>query len=68
VQLYDLANDLGETKNLAAAMPEKVAEMKAMLEKLIADGRSTPGEPQKNDVAVRRHPVAGKSPAPKKAR
>ena len=26
--------------------------MKALLEKLIADGRSTPGEPQKNDVAV----------------
>jgi hypothetical protein len=56
VQLYDLANDVGETKNLAAAMPEKVAEMKALLEKLIVDGRSTPGEPQKNDVAVVRFP------------
>jgi arylsulfatase A-like enzyme len=58
-QLYDLAADLGETKNLAAAMPEKVAEMKALLEKLIADGRSTPGEPQKNDVEVVRFPKAG---------
>ncbi|MEY3547822.1 MAG: hypothetical protein RLZZ552_189 [Verrucomicrobiota bacterium] len=55
-QLYDLANDVGETKNLAAAMPEKVAEMKSLLEKLIVDGRSTPGEPQKNDVAVVRFP------------
>jgi hypothetical protein len=27
------------------------------MEKLITDGRSTPGAPQKNDVAVRRFPV-----------
>ncbi len=57
VQLYNLADDLGETKNLAAAMPEKVAEMKIMLEKFITAGRSTPGAPQKNDVEVRRYPV-----------
>jgi arylsulfatase A-like enzyme len=56
VQLYNLADDIGETKNLAAAMPEKVAEMKALLEKLITNGRSTPGAPQKNDVEVRRYP------------
>jgi arylsulfatase A-like enzyme len=56
-QLYNLADDLGETKNLASAMPEKVAEMKALLEKLIVDGRSTPGAPQKNDVDVRRYPL-----------
>ncbi|MBM3868226.1 MAG: arylsulfatase [Verrucomicrobia bacterium] len=69
-QLYDLDADLGETKNLAAAMPEKVAEMKALLEKLIADGRSTPGEPQKNDVEVIRFPKAGatKAKAAKKAK
>jgi arylsulfatase A-like enzyme len=59
VQLYNLADDLGETKNLAAAMPEKVAEMKALLEKLITDGRSTPGAAQKNDVEVVRFPKAG---------
>ena len=58
VQLYNLADDLGETKNLAAAMPEKVAEMKALLEKLITDGRSTPGTVQKNDVEVVRYPRA----------
>ncbi len=56
VQIYNLANDLGETKNLAAAMPEKVAEMKTLLEKLITDGRSTPGSAQKNDVEVKRYP------------
>jgi arylsulfatase A-like enzyme len=58
VQLYDLADDIGETKNLAAAMPGKVAGMKALLEKLITDGRSTPGAQQKNDVKVVRYPRA----------
>jgi arylsulfatase A len=37
-------------------MPEKVAEMKALLEKLITDGRSTPGARQANDVQVTRYP------------
>jgi arylsulfatase A len=59
VQLYNLADDLGEAKNLAAVMPEKVAEMKRLLEKLITDGRSTPGPPQKNDVKVVRYPREG---------
>jgi len=65
VQLYNLAEDLGETKNLAAAMPEKVAEMKAILEKLITDGRSTPGPTQKNDVEVKRYPAAAAATAKK---
>lgn len=56
-QLYNLADDIGETKNLAATMPEKVTEMKALLEKLITDGRSTPGARQKNDVEVVRYPA-----------
>ncbi len=63
VQLYNLAEDIGETKNLAAAMPDKVAGMKALLEKLITDGRSTPGALQKNDVEVVRYPSA---PAPRR--
>lgn len=33
-QLYNLADDPGETKNLAASLPEKVNEMKALLEKI----------------------------------
>ncbi|HUT09223.1 MAG TPA: arylsulfatase [Thermoguttaceae bacterium] len=55
-ELYNLADDIGETNNLAAAEPEVVAEMKTLLEQLITNGRSTPGPPQKNDVEVRRFP------------
>ena len=58
LQLYNLADDLSESKNLAAAMPEKVVEMKALLEKLIVDGRCTPGVQQSNDVEVIRYPRA----------
>ena len=65
VQVYNLTDDLGETNNLAAAEPVKVAEMKALLEKLITDGRSTPGAAQKNDVEVKRYPVKPTA-APKK--
>ncbi|MFZ2642747.1 MAG: arylsulfatase [Verrucomicrobiia bacterium] len=66
-RLYNLDDDLGETKNLAAEKPERVAEMKALIEKLIAEGRSTPGVAQKNDVEVKIHKggvvVPGKKPA-----
>ena len=55
VQLYDLKNDPGETRNLAARFPERVKEMQALLETLIIRGRSTPGPKQANDVQVRRH-------------
>jgi arylsulfatase A-like enzyme len=58
VKLYDLTADPGETRNLTAEQPERVATMRALLEKLIAEGRSTPGARQNNDVEVRRHPVA----------
>ncbi|MCE9606137.1 MAG: arylsulfatase [Planctomycetia bacterium] len=70
VQLYNLADDLGETNNLAAAMPEKVAEMKTLLETLIAEGRSTPGVAQKNDVEVKRYPeqTRSRTPTPSSAR
>ena len=61
-QLYNLTDDIGETKNLAATMPEKVAEMKALLEKLITAGRSTQGPPQRNDIEVVRYPLPTRSP------
>jgi arylsulfatase A-like enzyme len=67
VQLYNLADDLGETKNLAAAMPDKVTEMQALLEKLITNGRSTPGAAQKNDVEVKCYPSES-TVTPKKKR
>ncbi len=41
-QLYNLKDDLGEKKNLAAEQPEIVKEMAAMLAKIRADGRTRP--------------------------
>jgi arylsulfatase A len=57
VHLYNLAEDIGETKNLAEALPEKVKEMKVLLDTIISEGRSTPGASQQNDVKVTRHPT-----------
>lgn len=51
-QLYDLATDLGETKNLWDEKPELVAEMLGLMDKLVSEGRSNAGAAQKNDVAV----------------
>lgn len=56
LQLYNLADDVGEKTNLAAEQPDRVKRMQAMMEKLITDGRSSPGAPQKNDVKVKRYP------------
>jgi arylsulfatase A len=50
--LYDLESDLAETKDEAANHPDEVKRLTALMEKSIADGRSTPGEKQKNDTAV----------------
>lgn len=47
-QLYNLQEDPTEEKNLVHDYPEKVNELKALLEEYIRNGRSTPGEPQKN--------------------
>jgi len=68
VQLYDLSKDPGERKNLQAEFPERVATMKAELEKIITGGRSTPGADLKNDVPVQliKKSPAGKAKAKKK--
>jgi len=55
IQLYNLAEDIGETQNLAAQQPERVTDMKAVLDSYIQFGRSTPGPAQKNDVPVVRY-------------
>lgn len=57
IQLYELSMDLGETSNLASTYPERVAQLQQTLEDLITRGRSTPGNPQPNDVEVRRYAV-----------
>jgi arylsulfatase A-like enzyme len=52
-QLYDLAADPAEARNLIVEQPDKVKELTALLEKYVAEGRSTPGERQKNTVGVK---------------
>ena len=49
VQLYNMKTDPSEQKNVEAQHPEKVAELRSLLIKYIDEGRSTPGQPQKND-------------------
>ncbi len=58
VQLYDLSSDIGEKKNLQAEHPEIVERLTKLLEKYVADGRSTPGAAQRNTTPVSLHPVA----------
>jgi arylsulfatase A-like enzyme len=52
LQLFNLNDDLGETKNVAAEHPEVVAELTQILETLVANGRSTPGPKQANTGEV----------------
>jgi arylsulfatase A-like enzyme len=67
VQLYDLGDDIGETRNVQADHPEIVARLTKLLEKYVADGRSTPGAPQQNTTPVNIHPVvAAKGKAARK--
>ena len=51
-QLYDLRDDLGESKNVSAQHPDVVARMTKALEEIIANGRSTPGPKQSNDTPI----------------
>jgi arylsulfatase A-like enzyme len=52
VQLCDMSADESETSNLQAEHPEIVRLLTATLEQIVADGRSTPGPKQRNDVPV----------------
>lgn len=54
-QLYNLSEDLAEQNNLVDQFPERVNEMQAVFEKMITEGRSTLGTPQKNDVTVKKY-------------
>ncbi|MBU3011295.1 arylsulfatase [Polaribacter vadi] len=49
MQLFNIKKDVGETKNLITKMPQKAAELKAALKKIILEGRSTEGEIQTNE-------------------
>jgi arylsulfatase A len=52
VQLYDMQEDPSEKRNLHAEHTDKIKELLALLKKHVADGRSTPGLRQENDVPV----------------
>jgi arylsulfatase A len=52
VQLYDLDKDSGETRNVEAEHVDVVERLTKRLERIIADGRSTPGAKQTNDVTI----------------
>jgi len=53
VQLYDMTQDVGERQNRQAADKDDVARLTKLMEKYIADGRSTTGQPQKNDTIIK---------------
>ena len=61
-QLYDLSADLGEQHNLAAEHPEIVERLTKILERYIAEGRSTPGPKQANDAPIEIRKVAKVAP------
>ena len=42
IQLYDMTADIRERRNLQAEHPEIVRRLTALLEKYVAQGRSTP--------------------------
>ncbi len=52
VQLFDLEADVGEKQNRQEKHSEVVERLTKLLEKYAADGRSTPGKPQKNTGEV----------------
>jgi arylsulfatase A-like enzyme len=52
VQLFDLKADFGERQNVQHEHPEVVQRLTRLLERFVADGRSTPGPTQANAVAV----------------
>jgi hypothetical protein len=58
-QLYDLGKDIAEQHNVAAGYPEIIERLTRLLERYLADGRSTPGPKQTNTVPI----VIRKSPS-----
>ncbi len=60
LELYNLKEDIGETTNLAAEMPDKVAELNALIDGFIKDtGALTP---KPNPAYVKPDPSAGLVP------
>ena len=51
-QLYDMSKDISERTNEYTQHPEIADSLTKLLQTYVADGRSTPGRPQKNDVPL----------------
>jgi len=51
-QLYDLSKDIGEQNNVMDKHPEVVDRLTELMTKYVNEGRSTPGQSQKNDRPV----------------
>ena len=49
-ELYDLATDRTESRNVAADHPDIVAALTGKMNAIVRNGRSTPGSPQPNDT------------------
>ena len=52
LQLFNLKNDIGETKNVYTDYPEIVEEMTRLLLEYVKNGRSTSGDNLNNDLTV----------------
>jgi arylsulfatase A-like enzyme len=51
-QLFHLESDPGEQRNVVAEHPQIVAQLTALMDRYVREGRSTVGPPQKNAVDV----------------
>jgi hypothetical protein len=47
-----MTKDIGEKVNMQSEHTEVIDRLTKLLEKYVADGRSTTGAPQKNDVPI----------------
>lgn len=50
IQLYNMETDIREQQNVYAEHPDVVRELLVMLNDVVEEGRSTPGEAIKNDI------------------
>lgn len=67
-ELYNLQDDLSETRDQSVVRPEVVQRLTKLMEQYIANGRSTPGTVQKNGADIRLDGKQGKTKGPGKAK
>ena len=52
-ELYNLKDDLSETRDLAKTNVDEVERLTKLMQQYIASGRSTPGDSQMNAVEIK---------------